>query len=214
MRPATKAAQSLLDAHLVATLIRPAINNMTEWANDGLPTQTPGASTAQAQPAEPCGRTADCTETRPCPIHDPDARVELTSTERAAINPDKIRQDHDRLIDHINKAAHHNAAAATIALRWGYRGLTTTDIKARLGEINASIWCEHCSRMGRYEPREEGRTLCWYCREYNGRWDRPINKTTWDARDARNNRLSDQDIRRLNPGIRLKADKKKRGNAA
>lgn len=198
-----RAEHALTDATTISVTIAAALTNL-DLALAGWPTSTPGASPLQAGPAAPC-RDEQCTNIRPCPVHD-DEPVELTSTERLANDTDRARRQLDYLHDHIRKAEHHLAQAAAISHRWAWHGIDQTTVKARLTAIDASIWCENCSKFGRHEPREQGRKECRDCANFRRDYKRTMTKPFWDAKDARNGRLDVGTIERILK--RVKAEEK------
>lgn len=207
--PSDQTRQIYLDAYTLAGLIDDALHNL-DLGLAGWPESTPGASPASPQPPGECHHR-ECSNTTPCPVHNPDAGQHLTATERLAGQPDKAARDLELLLDDIRKACHHAARAASIVARWQI-GVGDDTVKARLVAIDAEIWCQNCSRFGRHEPRKAGYLECDFCLGFRQQRKRPAPKEIWDARDARNGRLDETTITRILK--QLDADRKAANNAA
>jgi len=163
MRPDDRANQALTDATLIATLIHTAIQHLNDNLN-GYPETTPGAPPASAPSSTECPH-GDCTNTRPCGTHEPDATIKLTTVERLATQPDKARTHLNLLTQHVTEMARHANIAATICHQWGLPGIDDTTIKAGLKERIAAIWCGNCAKAGLSTVRLAGRTECRFCEE-------------------------------------------------
>lgn len=188
------AVATLSDTTVVATLIT-AARRQLEQERGGYPTSTPGAAPVDIGPLAEC-RAPDCTQSRPCLVHDEEP-VELTPVERLAGQRDPAADALDRLDTLTRKLATYSAEAATICVRWGLPGLTTTDIATRLREIDGTIWCENCSRYGNHEPRAKEHKHCTPCVEFKRHWHELPSKAAWGSRDARGGKWITQDIERI-----------------
>lgn len=185
----TRARQCVSDATVLASLIDPALVTL-DRALAGWPEQTPGAAPAEARAAMPCTRN-DCTHIRPCPDHDEDPVV-LTRPEALASQGDPARRALDQLAEHVRIAAHHLAAASTLAIEWGKAGVTSTEVADRLD----AIWCRNCLRCGKHEPRDGAHLDCAECRRFRARWKRDAPKAIIDAR-GRGRNLNEVDEKRI-----------------
>lgn len=192
-RPATQAHTLATNATIIAALITPTINNLN-LSTGGYPATTPGAPPATPTGSLECG-APDCTNERPCNLHGDD--VTLTTTERQATQHDQALTDLQALRDHLRQADHHANRAAQICTQWGHPGLTDTDIKTRLRTIDTQIWCEHCSRFGRHEPRAKDRLWCNPCIDFQTRYKRPPDPAQYEAYDARGARWETQTVHRI-----------------
>lgn len=188
-----QAQQITIDATVIKLGLHAALHAIDE-ARAGWPTSTPGCSPITGIITE-CPHD-DCANTRPCPTHDT-AHVQLTATEQNAATHDQAGIDHDRIHADLNHAATTLARLANLVTKWAWGNLNDSQISARLTAIDASIWCKHCSRYGRHEPREETRQECTFCRQFAKDYKQPPPKEIWDARDARNGRLDQTTILRI-----------------
>lgn len=163
-RTANLARIALVDTTVIATLADTALTNLDHGLN-GWPTTTPGASPATSDGTHECPHK-DCNNTTPCPLHDPDSTVHLTTTERLTLTVDKARTDLEALQHHTRQLAHHASHAARIAHRWGLAGITDTEIKAGLEERLNEIWCKNCAKAGISTVHRIGRTECAFCEQF------------------------------------------------
>jgi len=147
-RTADQARTILTDATVLATYIDAALNALHD-SRGGYPTQTPGSAPITAHSGQ--GEDAD---------------IKLTAPEAGAANSDPATRDLQRIIEHIAKAHHHTARAATLAARWGNPALDDSAIARRLQDIDRSIWCHNCHKHGHANPRQEGRTECRDCADF------------------------------------------------
>lgn len=193
-RPNDQAREALLNTQLVVTELAVALSTL-DVSLAGWPEQTPGAAPADPRGAQPC-RNDDCTHIRPCPVHDDDP-VKLTGPERNADQFDEARRDLGALLEHVRLLAHHARAAAVVTHRWAQTGVTKSTVADTLAAIDAEIWCSHCVQFGEHNPREEGRTLCRFCRSFKVDWKLLPSREIWSARNARGGRLDVATIMRL-----------------
>ena len=83
-----------------------------------------------------------------------------------------------------------------------------------LAAIDGDIWCAHCVRFGEHNPREEGRTLCEFCRRFERDFKRRPPREIWHARNARGGRLDVGTIERILKQVkRTEAEDKERTKA-
>lgn len=181
--PAEQARTALLDATTVAAIGDQARQSMMQNAG-GYSATTPGASPAEAQGSTECPNP-DCNNTRPCTTHDPDATQQLTPTERLASQRDKALNDLTVYDEAGRKAAAALATQARIATFWGRGGVTGTDVKAKLNATLREVWCEHCSRFDRHQPKAKDRTECDQCIDFRTMYKRPPTAEQYAAFDAR-----------------------------
>lgn len=203
-RPTDQARDALVNITVIASELPAALRAIDE-ALSGWPEQTPGAAPPEPGPARPC-TDDDCTNVRPCPVHDRDDMVDpvkLTGPERGAELGDKARRDLEQLRASLRRLDSHAVLAAGIVHRWAHGGLAASTVVERLVAADALIWCSHCAKFGRHEPREQGRqggkprTLCAFCRSFQVDWKVLPSREIWDARDARGGRLDVATIERI-----------------
>lgn len=190
-----RARQAFTDMRVVTIEVDAAVQAL-EVGTAGYPTQTPGASPLEARPLEECPHP-ECDRWKPCEVHDPAAGVELTGPEALAGQGDVARQDLERLVEHVRQVAHHARAAAAITHRWAWSSPTESMVADALAAIDGDIWCQHCVRFGEHNPREEDRTLCSWCRQFERDWKRRPPREIWEARNARGGRLDVSTIERI-----------------
>lgn len=190
-RPDLNAPRAFSLANVVAELLASALAGLDQAAA-GWPTSTPGAAPDGASGVTECVHT-DCTENRPCLVHD----VKLT-TDRAAT-------DRATLEEHLEAAVRNLARAAAITTFWGLPGISKTATAERLKLIDAPIWCTNCRSHGINEPRSSDRGLvCNYCRDFRRDWGEYPPFEILDAKTRR--RLSEQDIKRTLRAIHDRQD--------
>ena len=192
-RASDQARQALVDARVLSIEIDAALRSL-EVGLAGWPERTPGAAPAVARPLTPC-HVDECEQWRPCPEHGDD--VELTGPERSASQGDKARRDLEQLLDHVRLAAHHTAAAVTVAHRWAWDAPDESMVKDALAAIDGDIWCEHCIRFGEHNPRVTSRKLCAFCRSFKSDWKTLPSREIWAARNARGGRIDVATIERI-----------------
>lgn len=221
--PTALARQALIDITVIATLIDAALTALHN-GQAGLPETTPGAGPVSSGGDRECPRK-DCTRSAPCPTHDPDGAIHLTATERLGTTRDPATHDLASLSNDIRLMAHHATRAARLAHQWGLPGINDTDVKTKLQERVAEIWCTNCAKAGISTVKRVGRTECAFCEAFrnggacgvNNPNNLPAPKPLLDVHFHR--RLNSGDVMRTmtathGPNWNRKINTKKKGKAA
>lgn len=222
-RTSNLAKAALIDATVTATLIDAALHAL-DLGLAGWPEQTPGASPSPRSGSSECHHP-DCILTTPCPLHDPDATIHLTATERLGTSPDTARRDLELLQHAIRAASRAMAVAARITHRWGLDGVTATEITEGLKERIDEMWCKTCAAAGISTVRRTGKQECAFCEAFRlagtcgvkNPNNLPAPKALLDIHATR--RLNSGDVVRVmtaehGPGWNRKTGKKGKGRAA
>lgn len=173
----------ITDAHRLLNAIDPALSYIDE-SLAGWPTH-PGTHTHSEMC--PCGNIT------PCPNH-PD--TPNTSTEAAALNPDRARTNLDQLTRYTNQAATALRRAAAIATYWAHPGIDDSTVQRRLVAVDANVWCNNCLTSGHRNVRRPGAHHCDWCLDFQKDWHRLPTKEILDLR-ATKGRVYQQDIVRI-----------------
>jgi hypothetical protein len=175
---AVYADANLNDAMTACALIDPALEAI-DRAKAGFPTSTPGAN--------PNTPTAT--------IVDGEAETS-TSTERAALTPDKASNDEKALRKAIHAASKELRIIARLTQVWATPSLDGTSIRERLAAVDANIWCANHLRHGMHETRRTHFDTCESCGDFRIRYKRDAPFEVLDYQ-ARHGRLYETQIRRL-----------------
>lgn len=175
---ATYIDANLNDAMTAAALIDPALEAI-DRAKAGWPTSTPGANP----------------NTPPTPTIDGETETS-SSTERAALTPDKASNDEKALRKAIHAASKELRTIAKLTSVWATPSLDGTTIRERLAAIDANIWCTNHLRHGMHETRRTHSDTCESCGDFRTRYKRDAPFEVLDYQ-ARHGRLYETQIRRL-----------------
>lgn len=160
----------------IAAGITPALTRIND-CKAGYPTTTPlgdhprdelGALT----PIHECTHP-QCTRNAPCPLHDPPTRDRALTDER---NLTRLLSD-----------------ANDIITRWTTTIIDNTTID--LATYSNDIWCTNCAKFGHTNVRDEGHTICRFCRDMKDRTKKLPNRMLCDIH-ATGRRISTADIDR------------------
>lgn len=156
-RTANQIRTALTDTTVAATFAESALKALHDSLG-GHPTQTPGA-------APQSGHTAQSD----------DADIRLTTTEAAALVPDKAARALKGFLKDAALLQHYATRVANTAVAWGNPALDDTAVARRLHDIDRAIWCHNCHKHGHNNPRQEGRTECRDCADF--RREHGVNRT-------------------------------------
>lgn len=164
----------MLEATTLVAIIEPALMGL-DTGKAGHPTHTPGANPNST------------------PSTGPDA-ITGSTTERAALTPDRADLDEQALYKAI-RAAHTQLRLATIlARRWA--NPTTIDVPTRIAAIDQDLWCDNCGRWGFHNVRRPNGKHCEFCAGFNSTWKQLPPRDVLELQAAKG-RIYVNDIRRI-----------------
>lgn len=178
-RTLERVADIVKEATILEVTIAAALTQLQQ-STGGYASTTPGASTAEAQPATEC-HDKTCNNTLPCETHDP--AVQLTSTERLAGQRDKARVDLHLMVSKVNRIHRDITLVATLSQRWGTASIDAGTVRKRLSDALSTIWCNNCAGNGFNRKRTNG-DYCEFCSGIKSKYKRYPNHQLCAMNDA------------------------------
>lgn len=215
------ARQALVDLSVAVAELPSAMSALEEMMG-GWPSQVPGAAPSSGERAVGECRVlvhgTPCALPLPCEEHDD---VELTEVERQVEQGDRARRDAEQLQVELAEIGRRVQRLARLVRAWSSPSPDRSAVAVALGAFDREVWCHHCLKQGRHNPRhvvdpKSGRTreLCQFCHEFALRHNEPPPREIWLARDARGGRLDETTIKRIMREVRDRRKAAQRSPAA